>query len=221
MLAPLMKALAVASAGTVAVGVILLTLVLLSTPRGLTKAASFWTAYTAGYAGIGVVALLLGERVQSDGEGGGRAGVWASLVVGGLMLTIAFRTWRKPAGEVGPPKIFERLDKLTARRLFLFGLFVPLINFKNMAIFLSAVSILVTAKLSPAQSFASLAAVVFLFTAGVLTPIVLFAVGRARAEPLLARFRAALERNTRPITIGVLTLFGSVFTGRGLYLLFA
>jgi hypothetical protein len=219
MAAPLTKALAVAAGGAAAVGVILLTLVLLSTPGGLKKAASFYAAYLSSYAAIGLVTITLGHEVseRGDGDGGSGAGSWAALAVSTLMLTLAFRQWRKPPGDDGPPKFLQKIDGLTARRLFMFGLFVPVVNFKNMALYLSAVGILVASELTSEQRLVAFVIVLFFFCSGLMTPIVLFAVGRKKAEPLLHRFRGVLERNTRPISIVLLSFFGTAFLIRGLW----
>jgi hypothetical protein len=215
----LLKSLAVASAGTPSIGAILLILLLLSSANGLKKASAFFFAYAFTYSVIGTVTVVVGEQMQNAGaeEAPSNAGSWAALGAGCLLLFFAFRTWRKPAGEHKKPRIFEKIDQISATKLFAFGLFVPCVNFKNLALFLSAVSIVAGAALPIEHAFAMVLAVVFVFCAGVMTPIVLFALGRKRAEPLLARFRDFLERNNRVVTMSVMTLFGSGFLIRAAY----
>jgi threonine/homoserine/homoserine lactone efflux protein len=215
------EAFAIASAGILSFGQMTLVLVLLSAEGGLRKAL----AYAAGMGGVllavGQGSLLLGSRLHrqpaSDGAG---AVAWISVVLGVVLLTVALRTWRKPAGTEGErPGFLRSLDSATPRRLLGVGALVGGLNVKNLAIYLSAVDVVVRARVPPAEGMLAVLAVTGIFCLCLLGPIGVFVVGGAWARPALAAFRRALERHSRPLAIGVLTLFGLAFLARGLRLI--
>jgi threonine/homoserine/homoserine lactone efflux protein len=215
MLATLLQSLAVASAGLFSVGAILLILLVLSSEGGVRKAFAFATAYYGSHLAIGLVAVVVGAKLQEQPDTGGTgAGPWISLGAGVFLLGMAARTLVQPRSQERP-RWMRSLDELTARRLFLFGSVLPLVNVKNLPIYLSAIAILVEGELPLGQAALSVVAVASLFCLAVVGPVLLFALGGARTEPLLSSFRGFLERNSRPITLTLMSVFGSIFVIRG------
>ena len=221
MLAVLTKAIAVASGGLLSIGSILIVLLLLSSVGGLKKALSYYAGYFGGYLTIGFVGLMVSEALLSDASAGGgdsqsMVTPIISLIMGTLMLTFGFRKWRSPKEESPePPKLFAKLDSMSAPKIMAFGAAITFINFKNLAIYLSAVSIVLEGGLAFQQQAVSIVAVAFVFCLGVISPILLFLAIAERAMPLLQSFKAYLERNNRTLAITAFSLFGTIFFSRG------
>ena len=224
MQAAVFESLAVASGGILSIGSILIVLLLLSARGGATKAAAYCAGYCGGYLVMGTGLLVLGHRLAETtpvtAAEPNNVGPTVAIVLGGLLLFFGLKRWRQPpAPDAPPPRLFAHLDQLTAPKALGFGLLVTVINLKNLAIFLSAIAILAEARLPLGQSLPAGVAVTAVFTGAVLAPLIVYALLRERADPWLSALRRFLERNSRPLTIGVMLLFGAVFLLRGLFAL--
>lgn len=222
--AAVLESFAVASGGLLSIGSILVVLLLLSTRGGAGRAAAWYAGYGGGYLAMGQGLLVLGHHVAATTPATnaepGRVGPAIAVLLGALLLFFGLRRWRRPpAPDAPPPRLFAQLDQLSLPRAFGFGLLVTVINLKNLAIYLSAIGILAEARLPLDQALPAGAAVTLLFTSAVLAPLVVYALLRARADPWLSAFRRVLERHSRPLTIGVMLLFGTLFLLRGLFAL--
>ena len=159
---------------------------------------------------------------RDGGGGGGGQSVGALVrssllvVLGALFLFFALRRWRTPPREdAALPRWLTALDRTRPAKLFGLGAMVAALNLKNLAIYLSAVSVILGNGLSVPESAFVLVAIVLTFCAAVLFPIVLFALVSERATPLLEAMKRGLTRHNRTISIVLLTLFGALFLVRG------
>lgn len=217
----LLKALAIAAGGMLSFGSILIILLLLSTTNGLRKAFAYFSGYSLSYLLIGIITLLIGARMQvgaSDAKGGGS---WTSAIIwtllGGLFLFFGLRKWRNPPKEdAKPPKWLTSLDQMSAPKIFRVGAMVAAINFKNLAIYLSAVSVLLSSGLIFAKNLLLLVVLVLVFCASVLAPILLYLVLKQRANPILQAFKRGLETHNHTVMLFMLLVFGSFFFLRGI-----
>ncbi len=224
MYAALLEALVIASAGVLSVGQILIVLVLLSTRGGLGRAS----AYSVGVTGIlfvlGVAALALGSRMppaQVQGEGPGIE-AWFSLLLGVFLLGMMLRSAYQPASAESPAKaLLQSLERASLPRLVGAGVVVGLVNLKNVALYLSAVQVIVRERPPASMGLAAVVLVTLVFCLCLFGPIGLAALGGQWAESLLARFRDFLERREREVSIGGFALFGCLFLLRGAQLVMA
>jgi threonine/homoserine/homoserine lactone efflux protein len=219
----LLKAVALASGGILSPGSILLTLLMLGSHRGLRKALAYYLGYTGSYLIMGIGTVLLSapaKNVVGPAEATPSSfGAWFSLFLGALLLFLAFRTWRNKQHSPRPPRFFQKIDKLPASRLFGLGIFVAFVNMKNLSIFIAAIAIIVDARLPPSEGVLISVIATLVFSLAVLGPILLFAAGRARAQPVLESLRKTLETRSRRVTLTVLTLFGTLMLARGIHTL--
>lgn len=213
----LLESLAVASGGLFSVGPILIVLLFLSRAGGRLTSAAFLGGYLLGYAAVGSVALILSERLSS-GEDGGPSTVTGVLltVLGSVFLMLAVRTLRRKPEAPKNPRFFEALDAIAPRRAFAVGALITVINFKNLAIYLSAVDMLGEGSSSLRESLMGLPLVILVFCASPTVPLALSVIFRARVNAWLTRMRGWLERHTRTISIVLLTVFGSLFLWKGI-----
>lgn len=216
----LLQALGIATGGLLSVGSILIVLLLLSTAHGLRKGLAYYLGYSGSYLAIGTLFVLVGGRFHAGGDGrGGGALLGSSLfvILGALFLFFALRRWRTPPPEVAAlPRWFTALDQAMPRKVFRIGAMVAALNFKNLAIYLSAVAVIPGKGLSVLEIAFVLAAIVLTFCAGVLFPVVLFALFSERAMPLLQAMRRGLTRHNHKLSLVLFTLFGALFLARGI-----
>ncbi|MDP3274779.1 MAG: GAP family protein [Deltaproteobacteria bacterium] len=217
----LLQALAIAAGGVFSFGSILLVLLLLSSQKGLKKALAYYAGYFGGYSLVGLLAMQARaflQRSSGDASSGSHKGLWLSIAFGCLLLYFARQQLRTPKdAPTQLPKFFDTLDQLSASRVFALGLMISFVNFKNLTIYLSAITVVIESGSPAVQIAPSIVVVAFVFCLAVLSPIVLFAVFAKRALPWLASLKRWLEANQRTVTITMMSLFGTALLLRGVY----
>jgi len=219
-------AFAVASGGILSFGSILIVLVLLGSKDGTRKAIAYVSGTCIGYFLIGLAWFILSGFGQASETAGAEAGpgyaTWAQLGFGILLLAMGIRTClKKPPSEeaekaakaTGP---LAKIDGMQPRSLFRFGAIVSVINVKNQAIFLSALSIVDETTLGFGAKVGGLVAIIAVLCSSVITPIILALLFAKRATAWLAAIRRRIEDNMRGLSMFVMFLFGSVFSGLAL-----
>ena len=218
MLTVLIQSLVLASAGLLSVGSITLTILLLMSDRGLRNGFAYMVGYVGVYSLIGVSAILIGNAVAetSAGETGGFL-PWLFIMMGILLLWLAQRNWRKPRSENSEnPRLFSLVDKITPPKAFAFGAVVTVINFKNLALFLTAVSVPLVSNLPLPSKIIIVLLVALIFCTSVIAPVFIYILFPKRANKLLVWTKQTLETHSRPIGIWVPLLFSLIFLTRGI-----
>jgi len=216
--AVLLQSLGLATGGILSVGQWLLTLILLSTEGGRRKALAYYAGMSTVFHVVAHGALVVQHRSSSSSA---RPGL-APLVLGVVFLALAVVTSLKTRQDDGPPrrpKFFSALDEAGPLKLYAFGAFVGCFNFKNLSLLFAAVAVVADGQLPAMQAHAVVTVTVVAFLMCILGPILVDVVVGRRSQQALRRLRAFLERNTRPLSVGLLLLFGVLFSGRGLWLM--
>ncbi len=214
----LIQTLLLASSGLLSVGSITLVILLLLSERGWRSGLGYALGYATAYSLIGAAAVTLGYRA-TQASGGQPSPIFpvVLLALGGLLLWLGFRNSRKPpADNPEPPRFFALLDGITPRKAFGFGALVSVLNFKNLALYLTALSVVILSDLPLAQklTIATLAALVF--SLSVLIPSGIYLLAPHRARQVLDAFKGWLQRHSRAIGIGAPLIFGLLFVLKGL-----
>ncbi len=222
----LINALAVASGGILSFGSILIVIILLGSKGGIQKATAYVSGNCLGYFLIGLAWFALsgfGQGMSATEAASGPSGAtWAQLGMGALLLGMGVRTWLKgppteeAAAEAKAKSPLAKIDTMRTRSLFGFGAMIAAVNVKNLAIFLSALSIVAETTLGLGAQIIGLAAIIAMLCSSVITPVILALVFAKRAVPWLAAGRRRIEENMRELSIFVMLLFGSVFAGLAL-----
>jgi len=218
----LVQSLVLASGGFLSVGSITIVILMLLSDRGWRNGVAYVLGYWGGYSSIGVAVILVGRNMASGGTGdGGMVSSVVIMMLGGLLLWLAWRNWRKPpAGgqeqEQDHPGFFSMLDGITPLKALGFGAMVTVVNFKNLAIFLSAVSVSLLSDLALATKLMIVLLVALVFCAAVMVPVLIYLSFPAGAQERLTRFKLTLEKYSRPIGIGAPLVFGLLFVVRGI-----
>ena len=176
MLPVLIQALVLASAGLLSVGSITLVILLLLSDRGWRNGLGYALGYASAYTLIGVSAVVLGYRsIGNKAEEPSLFLPIVLMVLGTLLLWLGLRNWRKPASEIKEePRFFSIVDKITPPKAFGFGAMVSVVNFKNLALFLTALSVVILSDLLITEKIpvdlTAIGIMVMLMISRVLTP---------------------------------------------------
>lgn len=213
----LVQSLLLAASGLLSVGSITLVILLLLSDRGWRSGLGYALGYFAAYSVIGVAVVALGYRASANGSD--EPGLFfpiALLVLGALLLWLAGRNWRKPpAANPEPPRFFRIVDDITPLKAFGFGALVTVMNVKNLALYMTAVSVPLLSPLPIAQKITITLADALVFCLSVLIPVLIYVAVPRRARETLLAFRGMLERNGRAIGIWLPLVFGLIFIIKG------
>lgn len=103
------------------------------------------------------------------------------------------------------------VDNITPLKAFGFGALVTVMNVKNLALYMTAVSVPLLSRLPIAQKIAITLADALVFCLSVLIPVLIYVTFPRRARETLLAFRGMLERNGRVIGIWLPLVFGVIF----------
>ncbi|MES0361528.1 MAG: GAP family protein [Anaerolineales bacterium] len=218
MLPVLIQALVLASTGLLSVGSITLVILLLLSDRGWHNGLGYALGYTSAYTIIGVSVVVFGYRAaENNTEEPSLVLPILLMVLGTLLLWFALRNWRKPVSEnQEEPRFFSVVDKITPLKAFGFGAIISVVNFKNLALFLTALSVVVMSALFITEKIFITLLVVLVFCLSVIIPVVIYIAFPKRAKDLLNSIRQFLNRHSRPIGIWAPLVFGLLLLIKGI-----
>jgi threonine/homoserine/homoserine lactone efflux protein len=195
---------------------ITITILLLRADSGRITAVAWVGGLIAVRLAQGIVFGLVLDRAVATGEGGtdGPGPIASTLL---LVVAIAFfasaaaKLLRQPDEDAPPPAWMAKVSAVSPARAFLLGAASTGINLKLWAFTLAAIGVIAEADLGQVAA----AGAYLVFVAGALA-VHLAVVGIAylapsRADAVLARASAGLERHNRTIMIGLGLVFGTWF----------
>lgn len=197
---------------------IIIVLLLLSQMGGLRKAVAF----TLGSLLVRVAqGVAFGYLFQQDAQAYGSEGPaivksTLLLVVGLLMLILAYMKWRKEEDPDGPPpKWMSAIGGMSTGKALTGGMLLTIVGVKQWVFTLAALAIIAEAQLGLAA--ASVAYLIFILAAAslMLIAIISYAIAPRQAGAALESARKWLERNNRPVTVIVSLVFGVFFFVNG------
>ena len=223
MIAVFIQSLILASGGIVSVGSITLVILLLISDKGWLNGLGYMLGYTISYSLIGVTVVFVG--FNASGNNSGEPSIVAPvlfIILGSLLLWITLRNWKKPINETDsktPSRLFTLVDKATPPKAFAFGAMVTVINFKNLAIFLSAVSVVHMSNLDLTYKIINVLLVALVFCLSVIIPVLIYVLFPKRSAELLNWIKVSLETHSRSIGIWLPLIFGTIFLIKGITVL--
>jgi threonine/homoserine/homoserine lactone efflux protein len=213
----LLQSLLLAFSGLLSFGSITLVILLLMSDRGWRNGLGYALGYTSSYTLIGISAVLFGYRTAENNPG--EPGLFLPIllvILGFLLLLLALRNWRKPVSdEQEEPRFFSILDKITPVKAFGFGALIAVINFKNLALFLTSMSVVILSNLLITEKIFITLLVVLVFCLAVIIPVAIYIVFPRGAKDILNSIKQLINRYSRPIGIWVPLIFGLILLARG------
>ncbi len=198
---------------------IIIVLLMLTNKNGVLKAAAFVLGTVLARLAQGALfGYVLQREAAADGAvGAGAIKAVLLLLVGLVLLILAYKKWTKEEDpDAPPPKWMSGLGAMSPLKALGFGVLLMIVGFKQWVFTLSALGTISAAQLSQGESI-----IVFLiYLLGALSllliPILFSAIAPQPAAKTLSSARAWLERNNRPVTVTVSLLFGVYFVAQGL-----
>ena len=220
MVSVLIQSLILASGGIVSVGSITLVILLLISDKGWRNGLGYMLGYTISYSLIGIAVILVGFNATDNNPG--EPGIFLPvlfIILGTVLLWLTQRNWRKPAIEPEnkpPSRLFAFIDKTTPPKAFAFGAMVSVVNFKNLAIFLSAISVVHLSSLDLTFKLVNSVLVTLVFCLSVIIPVLIYVLFPKRSNEILNWIKRTIETKSRAIGIWVPLVFGLIFLLRGI-----
>lgn len=168
---------------------------------------------------VAVSAFALGGVATND-AGDTTSGIgWGRVVLGGVLVVLAARNWRKRPREGQEPEVprwLSALDSFGPGKAAGAGFVLSAVNPKNLLLSLSAGASIAAADLSVGGDVATLATFVLLGTVTIALPLVVYLASRDAAAEKLRATRSWLIANDRVVVAVVLLLMGAKVLGDGL-----
>lgn len=190
---------------------VLASVLLLTTERGVAKAAAYAVGWVIAVGLVGAATVVASSQVKAgSGSTTSTALAWVDVVLGVALVIWAFGRRAGAREGVTQPSWMRRLDRMSPVVAFGFGLFMP-----PYAIAAAAASSIMR---SDATGSGDVVVAVVTFTVlaslGVIVPVVV-AVTSSRSEEMLARWREWLLGHWPTVLFWMLVLIGAYLVGKG------
>jgi threonine/homoserine/homoserine lactone efflux protein len=198
---------------------IITAILLLLAPGVRAKAIAFFLGWTGGITIAVVVFALLSGLLGSEKDGSSPIVGTIKILLGVLLLLVAFRQWRRrsrPGQEPTMPKWMSAIDKMTVTKSVALGLILSGLNPKNLMMAISAGTTIGTAGLTFGGATLTIVIFVVIAISSVGVPVVAYLVAADRMTAPLQSLRVWLIRNNTVILTILLLVLGVVNIGKGI-----
>jgi threonine/homoserine/homoserine lactone efflux protein len=196
---------------------IIVSVLILGSDQGRTKALVYALAWSIGLTSVGALVLLL--AAQADANETGEPATWVNLLllgVGLLLLAAAVKQWRgRPsAGEETPtPGWMRAIDDFSVTRAAGVGFALTALNPKNVLLAVAAAAEIAEVESTAGQQIAVLLVFVLVGSLGVLAPLVLSLALGARSQKALDELRGWMARYNTVIMTVLFLIIGAKLIG--------
>ena len=195
-------------------------ILMLITPKARSNGLAFLGGWMLGLAVVGTIVLIVANTAGiATSSGPSQTVSWIKLVLGLLLLVVAWRQFRKrpKAGEEAPlPKWMRALDSFTPTRSLAVGALLSGVNPKNLILNATAAAGIAATGLAGAQQAVVLVVLIIVGSLGVMAPVgVYFAMGD-KAAPVLGGWKTWLAANNATVMMVLFLVFGVTLIGKGI-----
>jgi Sap, sulfolipid-1-addressing protein len=193
---------------------------ILGTPRATTNGPAFLLGWIIGLAVVGTVTLLVSSG--ADASEGGTPADWVSvlkLVLGALLLLVAFKQWRgRPRGseDANLPKWMATIDSFTPGRSIAIGGALSGVNPKNLLLTVGAAAAIAQTGAGTGGQAVALAVFVLIGTLGPGLPVAIYFAMRERGEHLLGELKTWMGANNAAIMSVLCLVIAAKLIGDGI-----
>lgn len=195
-------------------------ILMLFSPRAPGTAVAMLLGVAVGAALTTTVAAGLTQVTGRGPAGEPSAAVsWARLVLGVLMVVLAFPQWRKsraPDAGTELPKWMEAIEAFRPGKAFALGLAMAAANPKNLAMCLTAGATIGANTLPGGNRAWAVTIFAILGTSTVAVPVVAYLVAADRVRHPLDRLKAWLQANNSTVVAVTLLILGVSNMGKGM-----
>jgi len=199
---------------------IIAVILMLISPRARTNGPAFLLGWIVSLGALSAIVYAISNGADASGSSSASDGTSiAKMVLGGVLVLMGFREWRKrPAhGEASPtPKWMAALDRVTPIRAFAFAVALSALNPKNLILTAGAASTVAQNGVSTGDAVVVLAVFVVVASLSVVAPVAVDLLAGDRAQHVLNSWKGWLEQNNATVMAVVLVLIGVVLFAKGL-----
>lgn len=196
---------------------IIAVVLMLATPKGRTNGPAFLTGWVLGIAVLGTIVLLIASGASASEQGS--PATWLSivkLVLGVLLLLVAFRQWRgRPRGGREPemPAWMKSVDTLTPVKSAGMGVLLSAVSPKNLLLVVGAAAAIAQTGASAVGQAVALIVFIVLATLGVGAPVVIYFVMGDRATRILGELHDWMVRENATMMAVICLILGAKLIG--------
>ncbi|MEE2056765.1 GAP family protein [Rhodococcus artemisiae] len=176
--------------------------------------SGFGVGWAVGILAVTGIVILLAGSITPD-DGGGSSTGWVKVVLGLLLIILAFKQWQSRS-DTTPPKWMQAIDEFTFVKATGLGLALSAVNPKNLLLCVSAGVAIGTAGLSSGNAVVVWLVFTILAACSVLVPVIGYAVAAQRMGGALDSAKNWLQTNNHMVMAIVLLIMGATVVGKGL-----
>jgi threonine/homoserine/homoserine lactone efflux protein len=196
---------------------IIAVVLMLGTPRARANGPAFVLGWIVGLAIVGTLVLVAAgsANASEDAEPANWVGV-LKLVLGGLLLYLAFKQWRgRPRGgaQAAEPKWMQAIDTFTPMRAFAIAIALSAVNPKNLLLTVGAATAIAQTGAATGDQAVALAVFVFVATLGAAVPVAIYFLLGARATRILGDLESWMSANGAAIMAVLCLVIGAKLIG--------
>lgn len=195
-------------------------ILMLFSKKARSTSLSFLLGWFLGITVVATVVVFVADPAQqATGGEDSTLTIILHLVLGVLLLFLAYRDWKKrpkPGEEVEVPKWMNSIDSMTAGKALVMGALLSGVNPKNLALILGAGVAIAAAGLNSTQTIIALIVFIIIACVSVAAPVIIYLVMGDKATPTLNSWKAWLTHNNATVMMVILLLFGVKLLADGL-----
>ena len=199
---------------------IIAVILMLFSPRARSNGPAFLVGWIVGLGVVSAIVYAISNGADVSGSSGASDGTSVvKMVLGGVLVLMGFRHWRKrPAhGEAAPmPKWMGALDSVTPVRALAIGVALSAVNPKNLILTVGAASTVAQNGVSTGGAVVVLAVFVVVASISIAAPVAVDLLAGHRAQRVLDTWNGWLEQNNATVMAVLLVVFGVVLFAKGL-----
>jgi threonine/homoserine/homoserine lactone efflux protein len=199
---------------------IIAVILMLFTRRAKSNAPAFLAGWVVGLVVVGVIVLLISNRVDvATYDERSTAASALRALVGVLLLFLAWRQWQsrpEEGEETQMPRWMQRMESVNPATALGLGALLSCLNPKDTTLTILAAVAIARAGLSAGESAVTLAVFIAIATISVVAPVTLYFALGERAEETLNDWRAWLSENNATVMAVLLLVFGVVLVVQGI-----
>jgi threonine/homoserine/homoserine lactone efflux protein len=198
---------------------IIAVILMLGTPRGRVNGPVFLLGWLAGLGMAGTIVLVIADSSGISTGDPSKAADAFKIVLGVLLLFMAFRQWRKrpkEGEEPEMPKWMQAIDRFTWPKSLGLGALLSGANPKNLILIIAAAVTIAQSGISAAQQVGALVVFVAIGTVGVAVPLVMYFAMEERAVEILAVWQDWLAVNNSAVMSVLFLVFAAVLIWKGI-----